>query len=118
MFVGIVKNTVLFSIYNYNIDLFVTMFCENKERPELQCNGKCYLSKMQKEQDKNDAANTLSQLQAEINYFNASILEFTILFEETFPQKNKQMDFYDSTYTYLHITSIVKPPEALGFSNL
>lgn len=94
------------------------MFCENKERPELQCNGKCYLSKMQKEQDKNDAANTLSQMQTEINYFNASILKFTILSEETFPQKNKQMDFYDSTYTYFYITSIVKPPEMLGFSNL
>lgn len=25
---------------------FVERFCENKERPELQCNGKCALSKM------------------------------------------------------------------------
>ena len=27
-------------------DNFIERYCENKERPELQCDGKCYLAKM------------------------------------------------------------------------
>jgi len=33
---------------------FVERFCENKTRPELQCNGKCTLSKMLLQESKED----------------------------------------------------------------
>ncbi|MDF9798966.1 hypothetical protein OKW21_004229 [Catalinimonas alkaloidigena] len=29
--------------YEYNQEVFVRLFCENQDRPELQCNGKCFL---------------------------------------------------------------------------
>ena len=32
--------------YISNYDYIVSKLCENKDKPELQCNGKCYLSKM------------------------------------------------------------------------
>ncbi|MFS4417974.1 hypothetical protein [Maribacter sp. 2307ULW6-5] len=32
--------------YIANYDYIVNVLCENKDRPELECNGKCYLSKM------------------------------------------------------------------------
>jgi hypothetical protein len=34
----------------YNIDTvgFIETFCENKDKPELQCNGKCHLKKITK----------------------------------------------------------------------
>lgn len=29
--------------YEYNQEVFVRLFCENQDRPELQCNGQCFL---------------------------------------------------------------------------
>ncbi|MEK6153853.1 hypothetical protein WIW50_11360 [Flavobacteriaceae bacterium 3-367] len=41
--------------YAMNYDYIVNVLCENKDRPQLQCDGKCYLSKQlasqQSEQD-------------------------------------------------------------------
>ncbi len=31
--------------YAMNYDYIVTVLCENKEKPQLQCDGKCYLAK-------------------------------------------------------------------------
>ncbi|WP_343487255.1 hypothetical protein [Allomuricauda sp. d1] len=32
--------------YIINYDYIVTNLCENRDRPQLQCDGKCYLAKM------------------------------------------------------------------------
>jgi hypothetical protein len=39
----------------YKIDPigFIEALCENQDRPELQCNGKCHLKKVVKSQDNN-----------------------------------------------------------------
>lgn len=34
--------------YVVNYDYISTVLCENKEKPQLQCNGKCYLAKQLK----------------------------------------------------------------------
>lgn len=39
MFVGQV------AYYELNIEYITEKFCENKEKPELKCNGKCHLAK-------------------------------------------------------------------------
>jgi len=31
--------------YAINYDYIVNVLCENKGKPEMQCNGKCYLTK-------------------------------------------------------------------------
>lgn len=41
--------------FKINRDYIAKVLCENRQRPELKCNGKCYLAKKLKEQeDKND----------------------------------------------------------------
>lgn len=41
--------------YIVNYDYIVNTLCENKDRPQLQCNGKCYLSKqLAKEAEQKD----------------------------------------------------------------
>ena len=37
--------------YIINYDYIVTYLCEKRSQPELQCDGKCYLSKMIAEQN-------------------------------------------------------------------
>ena len=44
-----------FTYAYYNIDPvgFIEALCENQDKPELQCNGKCHLKKVAESQDKN-----------------------------------------------------------------
>mgnify|MGYP001627757595 CR=1 FL=1 len=62
--------------YIVNYDYIVNVLCENKEQPEMECNGKCYLSKeLAKESttgDENPFNNNLS---------NSKIPHFLILEE-------------------------------------
>src|SRR5690554_6571989 len=42
--------------YMVNYDYIVNVLCENKDEPEMECNGKCYLGKeLAKEQGDSDA---------------------------------------------------------------
>lgn len=38
--------------YNLNIEYIIKELCENKNKPELKCNGKCFLKKKMSEADK------------------------------------------------------------------
>jgi hypothetical protein len=44
--------TFTFSYYELDTIGFIERFCENKEKPKLQCNGKCHLKKVAESQDK------------------------------------------------------------------
>jgi len=35
----------LIAYYNINIEYIISELCENKDKPQLKCNGKCYLKK-------------------------------------------------------------------------
>lgn len=41
----LVKPAIPFLEYVINYDYIVKELCENKEKPELKCNGKCHLAK-------------------------------------------------------------------------
>ncbi len=47
--------------YQLNIDTIVEKYCVNKERPKLQCNGKCYLAKQIKQQTAQNETNSDNQ---------------------------------------------------------
>lgn len=38
--------SLVYSWYTLDIDSFIEQLCENKDKPELACDGKCYLSTM------------------------------------------------------------------------
>ncbi|MFC4097707.1 hypothetical protein [Euzebyella saccharophila] len=46
--------------YFQNYDYIVKVLCENKEKPMLECNGKCYLSKLLAE-EADDESNPFSE---------------------------------------------------------
>lgn len=88
------------------------MFCENKDRPQLKCNGQCKLAQMRQEQSEKEAANTLKQLQVEVGYYNlaasCSIAGNDVFVVETV----KQNGYYNRLYAFRYTTRLVKPPDA------
>jgi hypothetical protein len=49
-------STVLY--YQLNIDIIVEKYCVNKERPLLNCNGKCYLMSQMKAKTQSSKENS------------------------------------------------------------
>lgn len=40
------KVSLVYAWYTMDVESFIEQLCENKDKPQLQCNGKCYLSKV------------------------------------------------------------------------
>ena len=48
------KSALLVSYYTLFTDDFIENFCVNKDQPELNCDGKCFLSKMLNKSDQDE----------------------------------------------------------------
>jgi len=100
---------VSFTYIYYNIDTagFIEMLCVNKDKPELQCNGKCHLKKITKtnNEEKNqpieliDFKNILLYNQKTQNYHFS---------ENTF--QNKVSYFYLNLYNFKLMETCFHPP--------
>ncbi len=47
--------------YIINYDYIVNVLCENRKKPQLQCNGKCYLAKQFSKESKQNQKNPFSE---------------------------------------------------------
>ncbi|WP_459211787.1 hypothetical protein [Aquimarina rhabdastrellae] len=75
--------------YQLNIDYIVEKYCVNKARPQLKCNGKCYLNK-----------------KLQLQQGSTETSEKTILITEAFlPLYFQQQDIQLSQPLYFDITS-------------
>ena len=110
------KNPVLYTIYENDTKLFITLFCENKDRPELKCNGKCEIAKMQNEDNEKNAANTLKRLLSEVISYN-SINPIHIADNEVrFLKITEQSAYYNNLYSFLFASRMLKPPKTSPLS--
>ncbi len=87
---------------------FTEMLCENKDKPELECNGKCYLKKIvNKEQQENKAP------LSEIEYKDLLLIvqdRKEIIFNAVTMVKN-YFDTYANSYKYLLVSKLFHPPQ-------
>ncbi|RFM33553.1 hypothetical protein DXN04_16470 [Chitinophaga silvisoli] len=109
---GSMRTSILYAVYEYDTQLFVSAFCENKNRPELHCNGKCQLVKMQKEQRGNSTEKLLKELAAEA--MACPIPPCIDFAKQAFTQVDDKMYpvFTHPSYTYLFTDPRKKPPQA------
>jgi hypothetical protein len=98
----------------YSVDnkSFTEAFCENKDKPELKCNGKCQMSKLAEQDSPNDKnSNYLENLKREITLF----ITYSP-FEELVAIKNKYLPdfFYQKQYSFLFSRQIPHPPAKIS----
>ena len=87
--------------YILNYDNISTNLCENKELPELDCNGKCYLYKESRkaQEDKEEKESIISE-KLSLEYLNFQLFEF-----------NRSIVFYSKefvSFAYLDIKYSIK----------
>lgn len=58
--------------YFLNKNYIAEVLCLNKQKPAMHCNGKCYLSKKLKEQEKQEQAPTAKKSKIEVEIFTLS----------------------------------------------
>jgi len=109
MLLSIMKASVLYTVYEYDKAFFIELFCVNKDRPQLKCNGHCKLAQMQQEENEKNADNILKQLQSETVYFSPVSIPLTgnggfLILDNT------QLPYYNLQYSFLFTTELVKPP--------
>ena len=99
--------------YELNIDYIIETYCVNKDKPELQCNGKCHLAKQLQvspstnEESKN--SNTSAILGVFYPLFFQTSFQYT-LDSKSFFVERKMNWAINTNYKFLLDKSDFKPP--------
>jgi hypothetical protein len=96
--------------YQINKEYITRVLCKNRDKPQLHCNGQCYLAKKLKEQQAKQDQQTSEQVQniPSLQLF-ASPLAFFSFFEAHFVQR-QALTFSYRLATYQAPFSILVPP--------
>lgn len=88
------------------------MFCENQEKPELHCNGKCSLNKASKE-----ASETQEKIPEQISSISFPDFipteKFTLEFIKIKRLQKNKIIAKQSFYSFLYLDKCKYPPENL-----
>lgn len=98
-----------FIILNYyaHLSYIATHLCVNKDKPELHCNGKCFLKKqLEKDQQRNSTTTNSEKGFSDIVYFNY----FTPLTALFFPETKMHFTSYLFRFIQQPSRPIFHPP--------
>lgn len=94
--------------YALNKEYITKTFCENKEKPQMHCNGKCHLKKQLEKQDKKEKPVQSSKEKFEIQFIANQKIEFDIRY--LFFEERTFVSFYDNNLAFNDPQSIFQPP--------
>lgn len=98
--------------YGVNYDYISQVLCENKDKPQMHCNGKCHLMKeMAKESESEKPISSDKKSGA----FEKEILFFQIIhsfetIQDSYPTTTKMNVSYSNLYSYLNSNAVFHPP--------
>lgn len=98
--------------YTINYDYISKVLCENKDKPQMHCNGKCHLMKeMAKtaEQEKPISSDKKSSIQEKEVLFFQEIKTFTLK-QVCLDDKTSISEYYSNLYFHLHSFTVFHPP--------
>ena len=100
--------SITYAYYELDPIGFIEKLCENKDKPELACNGKCHLKKVAESNTDNpkkpENFTSLEEIQLfVINKYEISITQLTPILNSNFDYKN--------LYTYSRTFQLDRPPQ-------
>lgn len=100
--------TINYVYYELDPIGFIEKLCENKDKPELQCKGKCHLKKVAETSTENQQTPTKYTSLKEITLFVVDKLDLSFININN--KENINFD-YNNLYAYSSIHQIDRPPE-------
>ncbi len=100
-------------IYYANHDYIATELCINKDKPYLECNGKCYLEALQKsanlpEEQPVTTINMMDYPISTLDFYSYTIPQNTLTIKSLIPNYSKHFILQE------YISDIFRPPELLS----
>lgn len=103
-----VINIFLTIFYFTDKQAFIENFCENIDKPELKCNGKCQLKKItEEERNKEDTPKFIFDV-SQLEFVQEKLSSIVFLFNI---KTNKGQFYYINNYTFTSQYSIYHPPK-------
>ena len=82
--------------YAVNYQFISTQLCKNKSKPELGCNGKCYVKKEVLKSSENQSAKTLKIQITAVDFFVMNDeVDFMVAFSETKHIQNNYKNYFN-----------------------
>ena len=101
-----------YAFYLIDSETYIELFCENQDKPELHCDGKCSLSKATKEtSDKQDKIPEYSTFLSFPDFIPAEKLDWVL--SSYYLEKEKILNQYTNLYFYLFLDKEKHPPRNL-----
>jgi hypothetical protein len=103
--------SIYVAYYQINQDYIASVLCINKSKPGSSCNGKCYLSKKMKEQEKQEQSipSVLKGLDEVVLYFTQFELSISPVFSEE--AQVASLDAYQMHAYKSPVDFIIQPPQ-------
>ncbi len=86
--------------------------CVNKEKPQLHCNGKCYLSKKLKETEEKKDENSSQQIKQWVETAPCIITSINFTLQYAYENGISYSELTDA-YSFSHFSEIFHPPSVL-----
>lgn len=100
--------------FQLNIDYIIETYCINKDKPELECNGKCHLTtqlaKLDASSEDSNAPKTINTKEIFTLVFLSENIFHTLKDSQEIVVK-KVVNSYTETYSFLTVSSCFKPPQ-------
>lgn len=100
--------------YVVNYDYIVNVLCENKDKPQLNCDGKCYLAKQLAKESEQNNQNPFEKKQSKTEVQNILFYQLTSEFSFTkdFSQvAQNNFKSFSILISKLFVIDISEPPE-------
>ena len=104
-----IKVTLNYAYYKMDTVGFIERFCENKNKPELKCNGKCHLKNVATSQDEDKNTPKITIDFKEILFFSNTFEVFVFYKNEYIKKQN--LIVYQNLYSFNNINDCFRPPE-------
>ncbi|MBA4745023.1 MAG: hypothetical protein H2058_07180 [Muricauda sp.] len=98
----------MYVYYSLDRDGFIEQLCENKDKPELNCDGKCMLAQMLRAQAEDEEPMPVIGWD-EVRVFFMEIPSYNI---PNSIEDNPNSFYYSESYSYRFSDTLIKPPMA------
>ncbi len=99
--------------YVVNYNYIIEKLCENRDKPEMQCNGKCYLAKQfakqSAEEDQNPFKGKTSKIEIPQFIISEKITEYLFALESEM-DSTTEINYVPNLTTSLFTSKILHPP--------
>ncbi len=100
--------------YVMNYDFIIATLCENQDKPEMHCDGKCYLVKQLAQESESGNNNPLNDKLAKTdipqNIISESVTGFHFTSEPVFTNVISTR-YFTNLFSSIHVMEIPHPPQ-------